>query len=85
MGLSGDLCEALPSSFLSPSPWSSPPSQAKKLVSSVDDVSLGVGGPADTLLIAARSGDPSLLSEQSTAMTELAASLQNIAQDAVEG
>ena len=73
--------ELLPPSSLSPSPCS----QAKRLMRSVDNVSLGVGGPADTLLIAARSGDPGLLQEQSSALTELAASLHNIAQDAVEG
>lgn len=51
----------------------------------VDDVSLGMGGPADTLLLSARSGDPTLLTEQSKAITELASSLQNVAQDALHG
>ena len=59
--------------------------QAKVLMRGVDDVSLGMSGPADTLLLSARSGDPTLLSEQGRAITELASSLGNIARDALEG
>jgi hypothetical protein len=59
--------------------------KAKVLMRGVDDVSLGMSGPADTLLLSARSGDPTLLSEQGRAITELASSLGNIAQDALEG
>ena len=59
--------------------------QAKVLMRRVDDVSLGMSGPADTLFLSARSGDPTLLSEQGKAITELASSLSNIAQDALEG
>ena len=55
------------------------------LLHGVDDVSLGMSGPADTLLLSARSGDPSLLSDQGKAITDLASSLSNIAQDALEG
>ena len=51
----------------------------------VDDVSLGVSGPADTLFLSAQAGDPTLLSEQRKAIQELASSLNNIAQDALEG
>jgi len=51
----------------------------------VDDVSLGMGGAADTLLLAAKSGDPALLEEQSESIQSLAQSLQEIANDAVEG
>lgn len=61
------------------------PLQAKVLMRGVDDVSLGMSGPADTLLLSARSGDPTLLSEQGKAITDLASSLSNIAQDALEG
>ena len=50
-----------------------------------DDVSLGMSGPADTLLLSARLGDPTLLSEQGKAIRQLASSLSNIAQDALEG
>ena len=59
--------------------------QAKVLLRGVDDISLGMSGPADTLLLSARSGDPTLLTEQSKAITELAASLDTVAQDALEG
>jgi len=55
------------------------------LMKGVDDVTLGMGGPADTLLISAKSGDPGLLEEQSKAISDLASSLQDIAQDAVKG
>ena len=51
----------------------------------VDDISLGVSGPADTLFLSAQAGDPALLTEQSNAIRELATSLNNIAQDALEG
>ena len=73
----------LPSSLLS----FLPPSllQAKVLMKGVDDVTLGMGSPADTLLISAKSGDPGLLAEQSKAISYLASSMQDIVQDAVEG
>lgn len=51
---------------------------------SVDDVSLGMGGSADTLFISARSGDKGLLAEQTTSIKTLAESLHDIAQDSVE-
>ena len=50
----------------------------------VDDVSLGMGGAADTLFISARSGDHGLLTEQTKSIQTLAESLQDIAQDSVE-
>ena len=55
------------------------------LMRRVDDVSLGLSGPADTILLSARSGDPTLLTDQGKAITELATSLGNVAQDALEG
>ena len=58
--------------------------QAKVLLKSVDDVSLGMGGAADTLFISARSGDKGLLTEQTKAIKTLATSLHNIAHDSVE-
>ncbi len=51
----------------------------------VDDVSLGMGGAADTLILSAKSGDPSLLSEQSQSIQALASSLGEVAEDALEG
>ena len=51
---------------------------------SVDDVSLGMGGAADTLFISARSGDEGLLSEQTKSIQMLASSLHDIAHDSVE-
>ena len=59
--------------------------QAKVLMKTVDNVSLGMGGAADTLLLSAKSGDPTLLAEQSKSIQTLADSLQEIAEDAVEG
>lgn len=59
--------------------------QAKVLMKGVDDVSLGMGGAADTLLLSARSGDPSFLSEQSESMQTLVTALGEIAEDALEG
>ena len=55
------------------------------LMHRVDDISLGISGPADTLLLSSRAGDPLLLSEQSKSLTELASSLHSIAEDAMEG
>lgn len=51
----------------------------------VDDVSLGMGGAADTLLLSAKSGDPTLLAEQTKAIQSLAESMQATAKDAIEG
>ena len=50
----------------------------------VDDVSLGMGGAADSLFISARSGDAGLLEEQSKSIKTLAESLHDIAQDSAE-
>lgn len=50
----------------------------------VDDVSLGMGGAADSLFISARSGDAGLLAEQSKSIKMLAESLHDIAQDSAE-
>ena len=51
----------------------------------VDDVSLGMGGAADTLLLSAKSGDPTLLAEQTKAIQSLAESMEATAKDAIEG
>ena len=48
----------------------------------IDNVSLGMGGAADTLLLSAKLGDPTLLVES---IQTLADSLRKIAEDAVEG
>ncbi len=61
------------------------PPQAKVLMKGVDDVSLGMGGAADTLILSAKSGDPSLLSEQSQSIQTLASALGEVAEDALEG
>ena len=55
------------------------------LLKGVDDVSLGMGGAADTLMLSAKSGDPSLLSEQGESIQTLAAALKQVAEDALEG
>ena len=54
------------------------------LMKSVDDVSLGMGGAADSLFISVRSGDQGLLAEQTKSIKTLAASLHDIAQDSME-
>ena len=51
----------------------------------VDDITIGMSGPADSLLIAANSADPALLSEQCKGILVLAASLKDIALDATQG
>ena len=55
------------------------------LMKDVDEITLGMSGPADSLLIAANSGDPALLEEQARAIRSLAFSLQSVAEDAVQG
>ncbi len=62
-----------------------PPSQVNVGLKEVDNLTLGMGGAADTLLVAARSGDSGLLAEQTQAVRSLASSLQSIAKDAVAG
>lgn len=51
----------------------------------VDDITLGMGGAADTLLLSAKSGDEGLLTKQTQAIKNLASDLQTIAEDAMEG
>lgn len=51
----------------------------------IDDITLGMGGAADTLLLSARSGDVDLQKEQTTALKNLVMSLKEIAKDAIEG
>lgn len=51
----------------------------------VDDITLGMSGPVDSMLIAANSGDPALLEERSKAILNLVSSLETITKDAVEG
>ena len=59
--------------------------QAKVLMKGVDDITLGMGGAADTLFLSAKSGDAELQAEQTKAIKSLASSLQNIAMEAMEG
>ena len=59
--------------------------QAKVLMKGVDDITLGMGGAADTLILAAQSGDAGLLQDQATSIKTLANSLQVMAKDAMEG
>ncbi len=59
--------------------------QAKVLMKGVDDITLGMGGAADTLILAAQSGDTGLLQEQAKSIETLASSLQTMARDAIEG
>lgn len=51
----------------------------------VDDITIGMSGPADSLLIAANSGDPTLLDQQAKSITNLSSSLMTISKDAVQG
>lgn len=59
--------------------------QAKVLMKGVDDITLGMGGAADTLFLSAKSGDVELQTEQTKAIKNFASSLQMIAKDALEG
>lgn len=63
----------------------SPSPQAKVLMKGVDDITLGMGGAADTLFLSAKSGDEGLQMEQTEAIKNFASSLQAIANEAVEG
>lgn len=63
----------------------SPSPQAKVLMKGVDDITLGMGGAADTLFLSAKSGDEGLQMEQTKAIKNFASSLQAIANEAVEG
>ncbi len=60
-------------------------SQAKVLMRGVDDITLGMGGAADTLFLSAKSGDAGLQTQQTNAIKSLASSLQTIAKEAMEG
>lgn len=51
----------------------------------VDDITLGMGGAADTLFLSAKSGDAGLQSQQTEAIKNFASSLQNMAKEAMEG
>ena len=55
------------------------------LMKGVDDITLGMGGAADTLILAAQSGDTGLFQEQAKSIKTLASSLQTMAKDAMEG
>ncbi len=51
----------------------------------VDDITLGMGGAADTLFLSAKSGDTGLQTQQTEAIKNFATSLQSIAKEAMEG
>ena len=51
----------------------------------VDDITIGMSGPPDSLLISANSNDPALLDEQICSITNLASSMMKISEDAVQG
>ena len=55
------------------------------LMKGVDDITLGMGGAADTLFLSARSGDAGLQTQQTKAIKDFASSLQSIAKEATEG
>ena len=67
-----------------PAPPPTPP-QAKALMKGVDDLSLGMGGPADALVISAGSQDPTLLEEHTKNVKGLASTLRTVAMDSVAG
>lgn len=60
-------------------------SQASGLMKGVDDITIGMSGPADTLIIAANSNDAILLEQQAVSIKRIADSMLAIAQDAVQG
>lgn len=51
----------------------------------VDDITFGMSGPADALLLAVKSNDAELLKEQAESIKRLADSMLTVAKDAVEG
>eukprot|EP00731_Ephydatia_muelleri_P020881 Em0013g608a len=59
--------------------------KAKALMKGVDGLSLGMGGPADALVIAAGSQDPTLLEEHTKNVKRLASTLHTVAMDSVAG
>ena len=59
--------------------------QANALMKNVDDITFGMSGPADALLIAAKSNDSELLKEQAESIKRIADSMLTVAKDAVEG
>ena len=59
--------------------------QAKALMKRVDNLSLGMSGPADALIISAASQDPALLEDHARNMKGLASTLQTVAMDSVAG
>ncbi len=59
--------------------------QANALMKGVDDITIGMSGPADSLLISASSGDPALLDEQCRSVMELSKSMLKISQDSILG
>ena len=59
--------------------------QANALMKGVDDITIGMSGPPDSLLISANSNDPALLDEQICSITNLASSMMKISEDAVQG
>ena len=60
-------------------------SQANALMKNVDEATVGMSGPADALIIAAKSRDSELLKEQIENIKKLADSMMIISQDAIEG
>ena len=61
------------------------PSQANALMKGVDDITIGMSGPPDSLLISIGSGDPALLDEQCRSLKEISLSMMKISEDSVLG
>lgn len=59
--------------------------QASALMKDVDDITIGMSGPADSLLLSATSGDPALLDEQCRSIMRLSKSMLKISDDSVLG
>ena len=55
------------------------------LLKGVDDITLGMGVVADTLILSVQSGDDASLQSKETTIKTLASSLHSMAWDAMEG
>jgi hypothetical protein len=59
--------------------------KAHVLMKDVDEITIGMSGPVDSLLIAANSKDLGLLNEQAESIMGLAKSMKAVSQDSIEG
>ena len=54
-------------------------------MSGIDNITIGMSGPADSLLIAANSKDSTLFEDQCSSISSIAKSMMSVSQDAIQG